>query len=49
MKVDAVKTLEEIKKILHESGDLKSRTVQFFGTQVAICYIAPIVDNILLN
>lgn len=49
MKIDAVKTLEEIKQKLHDSGDLKSRTVQFFGTNIAICYIAPISDNLLLN
>lgn len=49
MKIDAVKTLETIKEKLHDSGDLKSRTVQFFGTNIAICYIAPISDNILLN
>ncbi len=49
MKVDAVKTLYEIKKKLHDSGDLKSRTVQFFGTQITLCYIAPITDNELLN
>ena len=49
MKIDAVKTLNEIKQKLHESGDLKSRTVQFFGTNVSICYLAPISDNLLLN
>ena len=49
MKIDAVETLNEIKQKLHECGDLKSRTVQFFGTNVAICYIAPISDNLLLN
>lgn len=49
MKIDAVKTLEEIQSKLHDSGDLKSRTVQFFGTNIAICYIAPISDNLLLN
>lgn len=49
MRVDAVKTLNEIKKILHESGDLKSRTVQFFHTNITVCYIAPISDNLLLN
>lgn len=49
MKIDAVKTVDEIKKKLHDSGDLKSRTVQFFGTQISLCYIAPITDNELLN
>lgn len=49
MKVDAVKTLNEIKTKLHESSDLKTRTMQFFGTQVSICYFAPITDNLLLN
>ena len=49
MKIDAVKTLNIIKQKLHDSGDLKSRTVQFFGTNISICYIAPISDNILLN
>jgi len=49
MKIDAVKTLNEIKQKLHESGDFKSRTVQFFGINVAICYLAPISDNLLLN
>ena len=49
MKIDAVKTVDEIKKKLHDSGDLKSRTVQFSGTQISLCYIAPITDNELLN
>ncbi len=49
MKIDAVKTLDLIKTRLHDSGDFKSRTVQFFGTNVSICYIAPISDNMLLN
>jgi len=49
MKINAVKTLDEIKKILHESSDLKSRSVQFFDTNLTICYIAEITDNILLN
>lgn len=49
MKIDAVKILDEIKQKLHESDDLKSRTVQFFGTKISICYIAPISDNLLLN
>ncbi len=49
MKVDAVSTLDEIKKLLHDSSDLKSRTVQFFGTDITICYIAPLVDNMLMD
>ena len=49
MKVDAVKTFEEIKTLLHDSSDLKSRTVQFFGLDVTICYIVDIIDNMLLN
>lgn len=49
MKVDAVKDFEQIKQILHDSSDLKSRTVQFFGREVTICYIVDIIDNILLN
>ena len=49
MKVDAVKTEQEIKQKLHESSDFKSRSVQFFGTELTICYIADITDNMLLN
>ena len=49
MEINAVTTLDEIKQKLHNSGDLKSRTVQFFGTNVSICYLAPISDNMLLN
>lgn len=49
MKVNAEKHLYEIKKKLHNSGDLKSRNVQFFGTKITICYIAELVDNALLN
>lgn len=49
MKVDAVKTFEIIKNKLHNSSDLKSRTVQFFGVPITICYFADITDNNLLN
>lgn len=49
MKVDAVNTFNEIKQMLHDSSDLKSRTVQFFAKNVTICYIVDIIDNILLN
>lgn len=49
MKVDAVKMNEKVKELLHESSDLKSRNVQFFATDITICYIAPLVDNVLLD
>lgn len=49
MKIDAVKTIEQIKQILHNSSDIKTRTVQFFDTQIAVCYFAPISDNMILN
>ena len=49
MIVDAVETFNEIKKSLHNSSDLASRTVQFFDRKVTICYIVDIIDNILLN
>lgn len=49
MKVDAVKTVDQIKIKLHHSSDLKSRTVQFFGTPVSVLYIADLTDNMLLN
>ncbi len=49
MKVDAVKTMEEIKSKLHESSDLKTRSVQFFGTQIMLCYIADLTDDKILN
>lgn len=49
MKVDAVKTMEKIKKFLHNSDDLVSRNVQFFDRQVCVCYIVDIIDNSLLN
>jgi len=49
MKVDAVKTEQQIKDKLHESSDFKSRNVQFFGVDITICYIADITDNMLLN
>lgn len=49
MKVDAVKTYEQIKRSLHNSSDLVSRTVQFFDKQVCLCYIVDIIDNMLLN
>ena len=49
MKVDAVEDFEQLKTLLHESSDFKSRTVQFFGRNVTICYIVDIIDNILLN
>lgn len=49
MKTDGSKTIDKIKEILHESGDLKTRTFDFFGKNVSICYIAEITDNLLLN
>lgn len=49
MKVDAVKTLNKIKSKLHKSDDLKSRSVQFFGCQISICYIADLTDDQILN
>ncbi len=49
MRIDADKTLNEIQSRLHNSTDLKSRSVQFFGTQIYICYIAEITDNVLLT
>lgn len=41
--------LNTIKKELHESSDLKVREVQFFGTKINIVYLAPLVDNLLLE
>lgn len=49
MKVDAVKTFEEIKQKLHESGDLLNRSVQFFGTQIMLVFVADLVDDQLLS
>ena len=49
MKVDAVKTLKEIKQKLHESGDLLNRSVQFFGTQITLVFVADLVDDQLLS
>lgn len=47
--IDAVKTSEEIKKKLHNTIDLKSREVQFFGTKILIMFFAEITDNQMLN
>lgn len=49
MEVNAVKTLKLIKTKLHNSGDFKSRVVQFFGVKIAVCYLADLTDNSLLN
>jgi len=49
MKVNAVELEKTIKQKLHDSSDFKSRSVQFFGTEIIICYIADITDNMLLN
>lgn len=38
-----------IEEKLHNSSDLKSRVVQFFNTEIIICYIADLTDNLLLN
>lgn len=49
MKIDVVEIENQIKIILHNSSDLKSRTVQFFATKVTIFYFAEITDNNLLE
>ncbi len=49
MKVDAVNTKAEIESKLHNSSDVKSRTVQFFKTKIVIMYVADITDNFLFN
>lgn len=49
MKIDAVSTLNYAQQLLHQSSDLKSRTVQFFGTRVSVLYLAELTDNMLLN
>ncbi len=49
MEVQVDKIKKQIEKKLHKSSDLKSRTVQFFGTDICIMYIADITDNLLLN
>lgn len=49
MKINAVKSLETIKRKLHYSGDIKSRMVQFFGVNITICYFAEITSSELIN
>ncbi len=49
MKINANKIVEQVKQKLHQSSDIKSRLVQFFGCEVAIIYIADITDNLLMN
>lgn len=49
MKVNAVKTKTQIQKLLHNSSDFKSRSVQFFDTQIEICYIAELTETTSLN
>lgn len=49
MKIDAEKVEKQLKQILHNSTDLKSRTVQFFDVSISFFYIADLTDNILLN
>lgn len=49
MKIDAVETFNKIHNMLHQSSDLKSRKVQFFGKEITICFIAEITDTNLLN
>lgn len=39
----------EIRQTLHNSKDIKSRSVQFFANNLTLLYIAPITDNELLN
>ncbi len=49
MLVDAEKLKLQIESKLHNSSDLKSRSVQFFGSNCVIMYIADITDNVLFN
>jgi len=49
MKIEAEKIVNEIKEILHNSSDIKTRSVVFFNRAVEIVYIADITDNMLLN
>lgn len=49
MKIDAVRTSEQIKEKLHNSSDFKTRNVQFFGISIVVCYIADMTDNDLFN
>ncbi len=49
MKFNAVETKKDIEQKLHNSSDLKSRTVQFFEKTIVLMYIADITDNVLFN
>ena len=42
-------TKSKIQKKLHQSSDIKTRSVQFFGTNVDLMYIADITDTLLMN
>lgn len=43
------KRLNKIKEMLHFSTDFKQREVQFFDTDICICYIASITDDAMIN
>lgn len=49
MKIDAIKTSDEILKKLHNSSDVKKRTLTFFNKKITLIYVADITDNQLLN
>ncbi len=49
MKFNAVETQKNIETKLHNSSDVKSRTVQFFEKTIVLMYIADITDNVLFN
>lgn len=48
MKSASIK-LNKIKQELHESSDFKFREVQFFGVKIYVVYLAPLIDNLLLE
>lgn len=48
MKIDVQKITQKIQTELHQSSDVKTREIDFFGTNIAIVYIADITDNTLL-
>lgn len=43
------KRLNKLKELLHFTTDFKVREVQFFRTQLVICYIASITDENIIN
>ena len=49
MKVSAQKTCEEVKSKLHNSSDIKTRSLKVFNKEVCLVYIADITDSQLLN